>query len=175
MLLKDYYPAFLMASPHFASIINAQQSEINGLVNNLEDVIAQLCIDTATWGLDTWEQMLGVKPRTATTEERRALLKSLLAGMSTTSAQSIKNAAIAYQCGNIDVIESPSTYSFKVVFKDVGIPSNLNDFLTLIETIKPAHLAFTHELTYITHAALSAKTHAQLKTKTHAQIRNGVI
>lgn len=173
MLLKDYHPNFLVNSKTFGALLDTMQTEHNTLESNLTDLVNQLYISTATWGLDAWEQFLGVETKNNSFEFRRSVLKGKLSETSTTTKQALKSAALAFDTGEIEVTESASTYSFKIKFIGrKGVLPNLEGFLGMVETLKPAHLAYTYEFTYNTHGELSFFTHAQLSQKTYDQLRN---
>lgn len=63
----------------------------------------------------------------------------------------IQDVASSYSNGEVDVIEDNANYRFIIKFVGVkGIPANMADLTLTIEEIKPAHLAFEFEFTYLT-------------------------
>ncbi len=63
----------------------------------------------------------------------------------------IANTAASYSNGEVEVIENPDNYSFIIKFVgSKGIPANMADLAITIEEIKPAHLAFSFEYTWMT-------------------------
>ena len=54
--LPDYY----QECPPVAELERVLGEEAGKLAASREDVLAQLWIDTATWGLDLWEQWCGL-------------------------------------------------------------------------------------------------------------------
>ena len=63
----------------------------------------------------------------------------------------IKNTAESFSGGEVEIIENNPDYSFTVKFVGVkGVPSNMKGFLNMLETIKPAHLNYNIEYTYLT-------------------------
>jgi len=133
------------------AIAEAQGSEVNSLYATLDEILKQFYVETATeWGLDLWEQMLGLtsyagKPL----DQRRSRIISKLRGYGTVTVSLIKNVAESYVYGTVEVTEDPAAYSFTVKFVDPrGIPPNLDDVKAAIEEIKPAHLAIEYQFTY---------------------------
>jgi hypothetical protein len=65
----------------------------------------------------------------------------------------IQNVAKSFSNGDVDIVEDNTDYQFTVKFVGtMGIPPNMDDLTAAIEDIKPAHLAFIFEYTYITWA-----------------------
>lgn len=150
MLLKDYHPKFLVESKIFGALLDTMQVEHDILESALTDLINQLYISTATWGLDAWEQFLGIETIASKSyTQRRSALISKLTETSSTTTQALKNAADAFGCGDISITESASTYSFHIKFSK-GSPPNLQDFLNMVNELKPAHLAYTYEFSFMT-------------------------
>mgnify|MGYP001009127868 FL=1 len=86
-------------------------------------------------------------------EFRRERIRAKIRGIGTVTKQMIEVVAKSYSNGEVEVIENPADYSFKIKFVGVrGIPANMADLTLTIEEIKPAHLAYTFEFTYITWA-----------------------
>lgn len=172
MDLIKYLPSFYFNSEEVKNIQASVQSEDIAVKEAIKDVLNQLFVDTATWGLNSWEKMLGLKiDTTETLENRRARVMTRLRGTGTVTKSMIKNVCKSFTNGEVDVIEN-TDYSFTIKFVDIkGIPGNLNYLRDAIEEIKPAHLNFNFEYTYNTHNSLKLKTHDFLKNMTHDQIR----
>ena len=58
--LTQYAPPFLAEIRELAEIYRTQGYEVGQLQHELEELIDQCYIVTATWGLSRWEQMFGV-------------------------------------------------------------------------------------------------------------------
>lgn len=172
-MLLDYLPNYYRDSKVLAELLKAFTAEITANNYAISDLENQLFIDTATWGLDVWEKQLGIytdesKPYT----ERREMIKAKMRGSGTCTIEMIKNTALAYTNAEVEVIEDNPNYTFAVKFVSTkGIPPNESDFRHTVDTIKPAHLAYTVEYTYTVWGELKAKTWGEIKTKTWAQVR----
>lgn len=148
--LMEYLPMYYRNSNLMKNIQNAFSKEI-GIINYLiDDILSQLFVDTATWGLDLWEKELGINTDISKTyEHRREIIKAKIRGTGTVTKQMLKNVALAYTNAEVDVIEKPNDSSFIVKFISVkGIPKNIKALIETIETIKPAHLNYSFEYTY---------------------------
>ncbi|MBO8158819.1 MAG: YmfQ family protein [Thermosyntropha sp.] len=150
--MKGYIPDFLRSSQVFVSLLDAEGVEFDQLYTNIEDVLKQFYVETATeTGLALWEQMLGLSSYAGKPlDQRRSRIISKLRGMGTVTVNLIKNVAESYVYGTVEVTEHPELYSFTVKFVDPrGIPPNLDDVKAAIEEIKPAHLAVDYEFSYL--------------------------
>jgi len=148
--MMGYLPPYYASSKIMQAIMQAEGLEFDALNLALSDILNQFFVETATWGLDIWEKMLGIptvpgKPD----EQRRSLIISKIRGIGTVNVALMHNVASSYVYGTIEIIDNPATYSFTVKFCDVrGVPPNIEDLKAVIETIKPAHLAVNYQFTY---------------------------
>lgn len=158
-VMLAYVPQFIQTARAYKAVIDAEGPEFDQLKTSLADILSQFYVETATWGLDFWEQMLNLqtvegKPY----DERRSRIISKLRGIGTVNVTLVKNVAESFVYGTVDVIDHPETYSFVIKFVDTrGIPINLVDVQAAIEEIKPAHLAVTYEFNYMTWDELDAE------------------
>lgn len=137
----------------------------------------QAGVDTATYGLVDWERMLNVPDNpTATLKDRRELVKSKLRSYGQATKSMIQNTAEAFSGGEVEIVEHIGEFRFTVKFVGtLGIPSNMDNFIEMLDKIKPAHLDYGFEYTYVTHKMLNKYTHSQLAQYTHSELREGVI
>jgi acetolactate synthase small subunit len=148
--LSRYAPPFLAEIRELAEIYWAQGYEVGQLQHDLEDLIDQCYIVTATWGLSRWEQMLGVATNMSLTyEQRREILMAKLRGQGTTTRKMIEDTAVSFSGGEVKVIEDNPNHLFIIQFIGIkGIPRNMQAFVSMLEDIKPAHLAYRFEYRY---------------------------
>lgn len=148
--LMKYLPWYYKDSKVMKEIQDSISKEFGALTYFVKDLEKQFFIDTATWGLSIYEKELGLKTNMSLSyEERREIIKAKLRGRGTTTKAMIKNTAEAFSGGEVDVIEYPEEYYFVVKFIGVkGIPRNMQGFIDMLETIKPAHLAYSFKYTY---------------------------
>lgn len=147
--MNSYVPPFLQEARIYEAVLGAEGAEFDQVRTSIEDILKQLYVETATWGLDLWEQMLGLSSYAGKpVDQRRSRIISKLRGYGTVTVSLIKNVAESYVYGTVEVTEHPELYSFTVKFVDPrGIPPNLDDLKAAIEEIKPAHLALQYEFT----------------------------
>jgi hypothetical protein len=148
--LLEYLPSFYHNSDVIKSFMESNSIEVDTLKAYIEDLIKNLYIKTATWGLDLFEEELGLATdKSISYEERRERILAKKRGNGTTTKAMIKNTAEAFSGGEVEVIENFNNYSFVVKFVGVkGIPKNLTLFKNMIEEIKPAHLNYELAFTY---------------------------
>lgn len=151
--LMNYLPPHYRNSPLMQDIQKAIAIEIGKVRYSKEDLLNQFYIDTATWGLSSiWENPLGIQTDLNKSYEfRRSVIKAKLRGSGTINISLIKNVAESFSNGQVDVIEDNANYSFTIKFVGtLGIPPNMQDLQKSIEEIKPAHLGYKFEYTYLT-------------------------
>ena len=154
-------------------IQNSLDIEANSINKNLEDLLNQFFVNSATYGLDNWESMLGISKNNFDYVTRRENIKAKMRSRGTTSIEVIKNICEAYSNGEVDVIVNHSDYSFVIKFVgSIGIPQAFDELDKTIENIKPCHLAHSYKFNYNTHSNISNYTHEQLANYTHDEIRN---
>lgn len=173
MSLIKYLPYFYKDCEEVSSIIHSENIETEKIKEVMSDLINQFFIDTATWGLELWENEFGlVTDKTKPYNERREALIAKKRGQGTVTKAMIKQVAESFAGGEVDVIEIPSEYRFIIKFVGiVGIPKNMKDFTNVIEEIKPAHLGYVFEFRFNTHKELSKLRHSEMALKTHKQLR----
>ena len=154
-------------------IQNSFTVEANSINDEVENTLNQFYVDSATYGLDKWEKMLGISKNNNDIQTRRENIKAKMRSRGTTSIEVIKNICEAYSYGEVEIIVNHSDYSFIVNFiGSIGVPKAFAELDKTIEEIKPAHLAHSYKFNYNTHSDISKYTHEELSNYTHTEIRN---
>ena len=157
-------------------IQNSFTVEADLINNEVENTLNQFFVDSATYGLDYWEKMLGISKNTNDIQTRRENIKAKMRSRGTTSIEVIKNICEAYSNGIVEIIVNHSDYSFEVFFVgSLGIPKAIDELEKTINEIKPCHLAHSFKFRFNTHKDLSKYTFAELKNFTHKELREGAI
>jgi hypothetical protein len=105
--LTDYMPQYYGDSRIVDSILSPEAKEFENLQAGIVDVLDQMFIGSATWGLDRWEKLAGVIPdHTQTYDQRRGVLQARIRGIGTVRIELIQNLAIAYSRGDVTVTEN---------------------------------------------------------------------
>ncbi len=149
--LFSYLPAYYERSRIMRVDMDRKGTEMDALYDALDETFQQFFVRTATWGIDLWEQELGiVQDATKPLEQRRAVAESKLRGGGKFSGAQVKNVAEAYDGGRVQVSFQPERWNFTIQFVDThGIPPNLNDLKQAIEELKPAHLSVEYKFSYL--------------------------
>ena len=154
-------------------IQNSFTVEADLINDKVEKTLEQFFVDSATYGLDKWEKMLGISKNNNDIQTRRENIKAKMRSRGTTTVSVIKNICEAYSNGIVEVIVNHLDYSFIIDFVGtIGIPKAFDELDKAVNEIKPCHLAHSYKFNYNTHADLSKYTHEQLANYTHDEIRN---
>jgi hypothetical protein len=158
-------------NPITRPIIDAFEIEDKILNEYIEGTRNQFFVESATYGLDKWEKMLGISKNNNDIQTRRENIKAKMRSRGTTSIEVIKNICEAYSYG--EVVVDHSNYSFEINFiGSIGVPKAFAELDKTIEEIKPCHLAHTYRFRYNNHEYLSQFTHEHLSQFTHDELRN---
>lgn len=147
--------------------------EANLINDEVENTLNQFFVDSATYGLDYWEKMLGISRNNNDIQTKRENIKAKMRSRGTTSIEVIKNICEAYSNGEVEIIVNHSNYSFEINFVgSIGVPRAFAELDKTIEEIKPCHLAHSYKFRYNNHEYLSQFTHEHLSQYTHDDLRN---
>lgn len=174
--LMQYLPDYYQGVKEVIELQTILGYSAGALSYGRQDTFAQCFIATATWGLERWEKLYGLKTdKSKSFESRREILRAKLRGASTTTKEMIKNVAIAFSGGEVAIQEYPQEYRFVVQFIGTkGIPQNMSGLINAIDEIKPAHLAFGFKYTYTVWQQISMTwQEASLKTWGDLRIYEG--
>ena len=140
-------------------IIEAEQVEADILYREIAETLKQCFVETATWGLDYWEDMLFLPKGTGKTyDERRSIIYARMRATRTTTVEVVKELASAFfSPENVTVTEHNSNYSFNIEFENIKVNTvKLQDVINVLEIYKPAHL--NYDFTF------SVKTNVQINS-----------
>ena len=115
------------------------------------DWLAQLCIDTATWGIVHWEREYGVTPQaTDTLDDRRSRVKAKLRAPQTVTAAMLENLTDSYINGQSEVTELPREHKVKIRFNgEYGVPANLESLTAALLEVLPSHVVYEYLYRYL--------------------------
>jgi len=160
--LSRYLPAFLFRDTAFGDALNTLSYEHELQRLTLADAAKQAFVQTATWGLDDWEEFVGLEHAqvdTVQTRRNKILIKLVGTGSVTVSSLEVLiNQYILDKSGT--VTDHPETYS-----ADFNIPlvdkASLFCIAKDVRTYIPAHIGQV----YKTHADTNVENHiAMLKS-----------
>lgn len=167
------YPDFYAASPEFVDLQNALEPEALALWTARDSLMDQLCVNTATWGLQYWEQTLGITVEQGKDlEYRRSRIRSKLRGSGVTTVALIESVAESFSNGDVAVTEYPQAYRLEIKFVGtIGIPPNLEDLTASLREILPAHLAWNYVMVYNTWDMTAQHTWDELRQRSWDDVK----
>jgi len=140
--LIEQYPEFLRSSPEFADLQAALQPEVDALRARLEDIAEQLELETATWGLDLWEETLGLTAgRAMGLRARRARIAGKLRGAGTSTVEAVRQVAESFTGGEAEVIEHAREFRVELRLRSERV-LDLSQISAALREMLPAHLVF---------------------------------
>ena len=150
MKLVDLLPMCWRESAETVALVNAMQNEIDKLDAAYAAFYNEMYAESADTSIEKWERMCGIASVPALSiGERRAAVLAKLRGGGTCTKQKLRDLALSYDCGDIEVIEDAANYAVKIKFVSlVGIPARLGEFKQAIRDAVPAHLDISYEYKY---------------------------
>lgn len=141
--ILKYLPYFLSKDIRYKTTNNTCDIEHENIRLIINDLLNQLFIDTATWGLNYFEEFLNIIPKKDDDyKARRTRIKILLNAHDVSTIKFMTDLANKFLTDNsAKIIEHNSEYWFEVFFNIDGLIS-LEDLRAAIELYKPAHLGF---------------------------------
>lgn len=154
------YPAFMAGSEEFRDIQEALEPELLELWSARDGALAQLCAETATWGLSRWEETLGIPvDEGKDLESRRSRVRVKLLGADVTVVALVKSSAEIWSGQRAEVTEYANEFRFEIRFVETnGIPPNMRDVTASIRELIPAHLQWDYIFFYDAETALGVGT-----------------
>lgn len=155
--LLSYVPEYYRESKIYTSQSNAKGQEFNLLRQAIDDILDQMYVETATWGLRLWEKYCGIPTNSADSiEMRRSRIIAKLSRCSPLTPYEIKRLLSDYTNAQVDIKQYYSEYKFETIFKiKEQFGGKLKGIMDEIEEVKPAHLEYAITLDYLTDLIIS--------------------
>lgn len=141
--LARYLPQFLQTDPSFRDALENCGTEHELLRLVLQDIAQQFFVETASWGLSSWESELGLAPRpdSGYEERRRAVLLKIQSRQTSTVVFMERLASYFFPDGaKVEIEERNGQNAFHVICD--ALSSDCEGLVAAIEEYKPAHLVF---------------------------------
>ncbi|WP_394870576.1 putative phage tail protein [Clostridium butyricum] len=143
--LFKYVPEIIYENnAELQAIYDIQGKELDRIKNYADDIKKQFVIDTATWGLDLYEEAYGIPiNHVKSYEQRRKIIKSKKLSSGIYFDERIKVLVNIFVDGKVTIIENTGPYQFTIELLNASkIEENLKDLINAINEIKEAHLNF---------------------------------
>ena len=142
--ILKYLPEFLATDENFKAVADTCSGEHELIRLQLQDIFQQFFVETATWGLSYWENVLDIKTNAGddyTQRRNRILIR--FQSVQTTTAAYIESLVKRYMSAGsiVNVEEQNPDYDFRIVTTNGNI-LYLADMIEAINTFKPAHLGY---------------------------------
>lgn len=175
--LLKYLPNYYQKSEVAKNVLDAHAYEVGLLDLQIDDIRAQLNVETATWGLVYYERTYGIKPNpTDSIQNRREVVTAKMRGQGTITKTMIKLTAEAFSGGEVEIIEHNDEDYFVIYFVGrYGIPENMADLLAIIDEIVPAHLGYEVEYRFKIWGEAKEFDWGELRAFTWSEFLNGEI
>lgn len=148
--LKSYLPQYLLDSNILNQVFNSIGPELDKFNVSKDDLYAQCFIETATWGLDLWDEFAGTQTRQLDIDERRNIIKVKLMTRPPCTRATLLS-ILKTLTDDAEINENYANYTFDVILKTKNtFGSKLNYIMEQIELIKPAHLDYRTIIDYLT-------------------------
>ena len=150
--LINLLPRFYRGLKEMQQIQSTLQQELTAAEDYIKDILAQMSLHSATWGLRLWEKELGLETNESLSfTMRREIIRAKMRGSGTTTKKLVTEVAQSYSYGEVTVTEVNEIYTIKITFVgEKGIPANLAALKRALREIIPAHLVVQYVFTYLT-------------------------
>lgn len=165
---------FYMDSKRMLELLDTLGIEFDGLWFTFDDIMNQCFVDRATWGLDIWEEELGLKSaRTDSYEVRRARIKAKIIGYGSFTKKAAQELTNAYsRTGTSQYIPLYREYAFRTEYEFDDLIS-YSGMRSAFEEVKPAHLKHIIGLLSTIEFPFDLATRAKIKI--HVSVDNNAL
>ena len=142
-MLAELIPERLRKIPELMAVIGAEEPEAQAAYDATVDFLAQLNVDTATWGLDLWEFEYGIQTNISKSlDARRIALKAKMRGAATTTVEQVRRIVNAYTGNDSCVVtEYPDAYMVGVSYTlEHGTREQIQSCRDSLREALPAHV-----------------------------------
>ena len=152
-MIKRYLPSFIAKGNIIKDIYESQQAEVDLLNNDIQDLINNLFVETATWSLEKWEKKYNIEINLDDTLENRRsrILARMVSKGQPFTKETIEAISNQFTNGDVEVIEHLEDDYFTVKFvSTTGIPPKMQDVYDAINEVKASWLDVEYEFKYNT-------------------------
>lgn len=149
--LIEYLP-YVYRSEYVSEVLRVCNNQVEKLFQDIADSEEEYKVSTATYSLPWWARLAGIDDNSELDiDTRRSNVMAAMKVQDIVTLDTVRKIAESYSHGECEVIEISDEYRFKIKFVGTkGIPSRLDEIKKIIKKVKPAHLKFEFEFTYMT-------------------------
>ena len=140
--ILKYLPEFVQKDNDFKAVGETLSQEQERQRQQIQEIFAQMFIETATWGLSLWEELLEITPRAGANygDRRRSILLRLQSNQVSTKEFMARLVARYTDDGKAAIEEHNEGNYFRVIVE--GIIIDKLGIIEGLEMYKPANLAY---------------------------------
>lgn len=177
--IARYLPEYLLNDPVFLAMLKAESNEHELQREDLETLLEQFFVTTATESLSKWESFLGIDvDEKKRDEDRRNVIIAKIRGTQTVTLDFMTRLVNTYIAdGKAEVVDLPADYSIKIYYHG-GQVTDYDKLHQAIKTYIPAHIGY--KLSTITrvkrqlHCSARIREHNVIKIKTRTDASTSV-
>lgn len=128
------------------AILEDLEKQSNISTDQIDDLLKQFFVETATWSLYLWENKYGIAvDESKPLADRRAAVRDKMTAAGNTTAEMVCQLAMALIGYEARVVVNSADYSFSLEFLGEEPPLadiDVSQVQKIVEQIKPAHLQF---------------------------------
>ena len=175
--LKSYLPLFIQEYFQIQHIMNAEEPEIQGLVNELETVKDNIFVTSASEkGIERFEKMLDLKSSSNDTLQARiARVMARYTSVTTYTMGGLIERLDAICGADNYILEfNPNEYRINIAFS-LRVKNVMNIIDEMMRDMIPANMECIYKLQYNTHETLSKYPSYILEQLTHRELSDCII
>ncbi len=177
--LSKYLPEYLVKDPVFLAMLKAESQGHELQRADMEKLLEQFFVETATDALEKWETFLGIDVnKNLRNEDRRNRILAKIKGTQTVTINFMTRLVNTYIAdGKAEVADLPKDYAIKIYYHG-GQVTDYGKLHQAIKTYIPAHIGY--KLSTITranrqlHCSARIREHNVIKIKTRTDARTSV-
>lgn len=177
--IARYLPEYLLNDPVFLAMLKAESNEHELQREDLETLLEQFFVTTATESLSKWESFLGIDvDEKKRDEDRRNVIIAKIRGTQTVTLDFMTRLVNTYIAdGKAEVVDLPADYSIKIYYHG-GQVTDYDKLHQAIKTYIPAHIGY--KISTITrvkrqlHCSARIREHNVIKIKTRTDASTSV-
>lgn len=147
--MRDYLPRYYDDFRGVMAAIQAEASEFIRIQAKLRELLDQFYVESATFGQDRWESVVGIENVSQRSEvSRRQFIEAKLRGAGTVTMAMLNDIVNAFYRFETTELPTENAVNFKLVSRR-GIPKNLEDIQAAVNDVIPAHIEPRYEFTYL--------------------------
>lgn len=143
---RERVPDRYYRHPQTAVILDVLEKQNSISAAQIDDLLKQFFVETATWSLYLWETKYGIAAdESKPLADRRTAVRDKMTAAGNTTAEMVRQLAIALTGYEARVVVNSTDYSFSLEFlgeEDTLADIDVSQVRKMVEQIKPAHLRF---------------------------------